>query len=190
MTAEPLPADPATLDKVGYGTRKWNKLTGEMIGPITEQKARALHEKGKPYAVAYRGKGDGLPVISITHNQYGTTVAFYEHAPRQPNLVHFWKPAGDGGRLRLVQVDRRAGDPDKVPRDQLAYEYLLLKDGTVSWYRMAPEPAATLGTRPVDLARFDLDPPEFGDDAALLDRTVSFRLWPGLPELPWIPPPS
>lgn len=189
MTSEPSTVDPAILGKVGYGTRGWNVLTGGLIGPIAEKKARALHDAGKPYAVAYQGTGaDGLPVVDITRNQYGTTVTFYEHDPGQPNLVHFWKPVGDGGRLRLVQVDRRAGHPDRVPREQLAYEYLLLGDDPATWQRMAPEPPATLGTRHVDLAPFDLDPPAFGDDAPLLDRTVSFRLWPDLPELAWIPP--
>lgn len=185
--------DPSAHRVLGYGKRGWNELTRAITQPISEKAARARHAKGGragAYGVALTaapGPDPGPPVVGITINEHGTTVAFYDHDLATANLAHFWHPTPEG-RLRIVQVDRRAGNPDEVRRDELVYEYLRLTDDPAVWVRWTDAGATPLERRSVDVAAFDLDPPAFGEYGPLLDRTLAERLWPGLPELAWVGP--
>lgn len=182
---------PPAFRLVGYGKRGWNELTRKgATQPIPEDEARARHERGGPsgaYAAVLTGApGDdvGLPIASVVVNQHGVTVSFYEHDPARPNLTVFWSPGADG-RLRIAQVDRRAGNADVVGRDALVYEYVKVDGDRAVWVRWGDDGATKLGERAVDADALAVDPPPFGDYAAVLDPTVGQQLWPGLPELTW-----
>lgn len=185
-----MPPEPTSFRLVGYGRRGWNSRKSGPTQPLTEAQARRLHDDGDPYAAVLTGAPDGvgLPVASLTRNENGITVAFFEHDPAKANLTHFWDQPRPGGPYRLTQVDRRNGNGAHVDRAELAYEYLKLEDTPAKWCRWTDEALVVLEEREVDVARFDLPAPELGSYDAFLDRTVSFRLWPGLPEMPWVGP--
>lgn len=186
MTIAP---DPASFRIAGFGARAWNPRTGGPIDPVDREVAQARHEAGEPYAVLLTAAPEGLalPLATVTLNENGVTVGFHRHDAARSDLAHMWHP-GDDGRLRPVQVDRRAGNKRAVPRDQLVYEYLKLSVHPAKWVRMTDAGTEVLGERDVDLDAVALAPPAFGDYAAYLDVGLSERLWPGLPELAWVGP--
>lgn len=187
MTPAP-PASPFRI--VGFGAQAWNPRTRAPIDPLTEADARARHEAGEAYGVVLTAAPDTLelPVVGLTVNEHGITVAFHRHDPARSDLVHVWRQDEPGGPYRIAQVDRRAGNKRQVPRDRLVYEYLKLTVDPALWVRMTDAGSEVVEERSVDRAAFALAPPDFGAYDAYLDPTLSTRLWPGLPELPWVGP--
>lgn len=185
----PPPRPP--LRVVGYGAQAWNDWTKAPVDPMPEDEARARHQAGEPYGVLLTGAPEGaleLPVVGLTVNQHGITVAFHRHDPAKADLTHFWKQPSPGAPFRLTQVDRRAGNKAHVGREGLVYQYLKLTVDPAIWVHWTDAGADVLEERSVDLAPFDQPPPEFGTYDGFLDDDLASRVWPGLPALAWVGP--
>ncbi len=176
---------------VGFGAQAWNPRTRAPIDPLSEDEARARHDAGEAYGAVLTGAPEGaleLPVVGLTVNEHGITVAFHHHDPARSDLVVVWRQDEPGARYRPAQVDRRAGNKRHVPRDQLVYEYLKLTVDPALRVRMTDAGSEVLEERSVDLDAVALDPPAFGTYDGFVDPGVVVRLWPGLPEIPWVGP--
>ncbi|MGI8937318.1 MAG: hypothetical protein ACR2JF_03695 [Iamia sp.] len=129
-----------------------------------------------------------LPIVGITVNQHGITVAFHRHDPAVADLTHFWKQEPPGGSFRVSQFDHRAGNKRQVPRSERVYQYLKLTVDPAIWVHWTDAGADVVEKRTVDLAPFVLAPPAFGAYQAFLDDDLGARIWPGLPALGWVGP--
>lgn len=182
--------DPASYRIVGYGAQAWNRKARSIGRPFTEDEARARHDAGEAYdALLTAAPGDGveLPLAKLTVNEHGVSVSLHHHDTDRGDQAQIWKPGADG-RLRPVQLDRRAGNKAVVPRDQLVYEFLKLTDEPAAWIRWDDGGSTRLEEREVDLDAVAVAWPAFGEYQPFLDAGLGQRLWPGLPELAWVGP--
>lgn len=182
------------VEVLGYSNDKrppWNNLAQAVLNPVSDATARKRHQAGSHYGVVVRD-AEGLVAIAVgPSSDRFARVEFLDPSERTPTLAHHLVGIGDDNGLRLRTAWRHNGGTRTVPREQLVVDTFTWDDAGTSatWHRAGAAGGELVETRD----GFDPDDlrtswPAFGEYEPLVDRGLLARVWPGLPDLPFLGP--
>ncbi len=180
------------VEVLGYSNDKrppWNALTQAVLNPVSEATARKRHEAGGHYGVVVR---DTEGVVAIAVGPSGDRFARVEFLdPSGQKAALALHLVGDGDGLRLRKAWRYNGGTRTVPRERIVTETFTWDDAGTSatWHRATAAGGELVEERDgFDPDELRADWPAFGEYEPLVDRGLLARVWPGLPDLPFLGP--